>query len=226
MFAKRRSGFTLIEILVVISIIAILTAILLPVFVSARHRGRMTACASNLHQISLALQQYAADNSGCEPKFAARPALQLCPVWTLLAPYTHSMEVFHCPEAQGEYEAVGGYDYRGASSVFAYAGDGMTSLPPQRQPRRGSGTVVAVCTAHTRHLDPNTWAMEGRHFIGPLIVVREDGSASQIQADRVEQWACHNGQWWRLPENYPLVEPQVGDLRNARYPGEEWPPLD
>lgn len=225
MFTKRRLGFTLIEILVVISIIAILTAILLPVFASIRHRARMTACASNLHQISLALHQYAADSDGnCPMNHTVRPTLHLDAVWTLLVPYTRKVEVFHCPEAWGPYETAQGYDYRGASSIFGYASK-IEDVPPPRQPRRGSGTVVALCTSHTKHLGPDLWNYEGGHFNGPLIVVREDGSTSQIPADTVERWACHNGQWRQLPYG-PNVEPQVGDLMNLRYPGEEWPPQD
>jgi len=58
---KHRKGFTLIELLVVIAIIAILAAILFPVFARAREQARKTACLSNLKQIGLALQMYAQD---------------------------------------------------------------------------------------------------------------------------------------------------------------------
>lgn len=57
----HRRGFTLIELLVVIAIIAILAAILFPVFARAREQARKTACLSNLKQIALALQMYAQD---------------------------------------------------------------------------------------------------------------------------------------------------------------------
>jgi prepilin-type N-terminal cleavage/methylation domain-containing protein len=61
-FQRRpRSGFTLIEILVVISIIALLAAILFPAFARARENGRQTTCASNLNQIYVAVQQYFQD---------------------------------------------------------------------------------------------------------------------------------------------------------------------
>src|SRR5437773_12126236 len=58
---NRKRGFTLIELLVVIAIIAILAAILFPVFAQAREQARKTSCASNLKQIALALQMYQQD---------------------------------------------------------------------------------------------------------------------------------------------------------------------
>ena len=58
----KKNGFTLIELLVVIAIIAILAAILFPVFAQARESARQTRCASNNRQIGLAMQMYIADN--------------------------------------------------------------------------------------------------------------------------------------------------------------------
>ncbi len=58
---SSRRGFTLIELLVVVAIIAILAAILFPVFGTARERARQTACLSNLKQIGLGLMQYSQD---------------------------------------------------------------------------------------------------------------------------------------------------------------------
>ena len=58
---STRKGFTLIELLVVIAIIAILAAILFPVFAKAREKARQTSCASNLKQLALAALQYGQD---------------------------------------------------------------------------------------------------------------------------------------------------------------------
>ena len=61
MSARRNRGFTLIELLVVIAIIAILAAILFPVFAKARERARTTKCSSNLSQLGRGLMLYVED---------------------------------------------------------------------------------------------------------------------------------------------------------------------
>ncbi|MGV3722629.1 MAG: prepilin-type N-terminal cleavage/methylation domain-containing protein [Actinomycetota bacterium] len=60
----RRKGFTLIELLVVIAIIAILAAILFPVFAQAREKARQSTCQSNMKQIGIAISMYAQDYDG------------------------------------------------------------------------------------------------------------------------------------------------------------------
>ena len=61
---KKTTGFTLIELLVVIAIIAILAAILFPVFAKARARARQAVCLSNVKQLALAAQMYLSDWEG------------------------------------------------------------------------------------------------------------------------------------------------------------------
>lgn len=67
MILKRRKGFTLIELMIVIAIIAILAAILVPNFIRARAQGQVTACKSNLKNIGTALEMYSTDSSGRYP---------------------------------------------------------------------------------------------------------------------------------------------------------------
>jgi prepilin-type N-terminal cleavage/methylation domain-containing protein/prepilin-type processing-associated H-X9-DG protein len=73
---RRRAGFTLIELLVVIAIIAILAAILFPVFARARENARRSSCQSNLKQLGLSFIQYAQDFDERLPQIAWAPGVQ------------------------------------------------------------------------------------------------------------------------------------------------------
>lgn len=64
---RRKAGFTLIELMIVIAIIAILAAILVPNFIRARAQGQLTACKSNLKNIGTASEMYSTDSSGRYP---------------------------------------------------------------------------------------------------------------------------------------------------------------
>ncbi len=89
----RRSAFTLIELLVVIAIIAILAAILFPVFARARENARRTSCMSNLKQIGLGAAQYIQDYDGYY--FTQNPAP--LGAWAVVQPYVKSIQLFQCP---------------------------------------------------------------------------------------------------------------------------------
>lgn len=100
----KKHGFTLIELLVVIAIIAILAAILFPVFSRAREQARKSACLSNGKQIGTALMMYAQDWDETLPVFrfpcwGGPWANQL--YWTeQLIPYLKNSDVFRCPSAK------------------------------------------------------------------------------------------------------------------------------
>ena len=72
---RRRGGFTLIELMIVIAIIAILAAILVPNFIRARAQGQLTACKSNLKNIGTAMEMYSTDWSGKYPSGTTMPLL-------------------------------------------------------------------------------------------------------------------------------------------------------
>jgi prepilin-type N-terminal cleavage/methylation domain-containing protein/prepilin-type processing-associated H-X9-DG protein len=95
---KRRS-FTLIELLVVIAIIAILAAILFPVFAKAREKARMSSCQSNMKQIGVAVMQYVHDNDEVYPlgRVRANNVTNTGNWAQLIQPYIKSTQVFDCP---------------------------------------------------------------------------------------------------------------------------------
>ena len=100
---RRRLGFTLIELLVVIAIIAILAAILFPVFQKVRENARRTACTSNLKQIGLAEIQYTQDydekNSGAFKVIGSPSDVNARAYWPqILYPFTKSSQIYVCPD--------------------------------------------------------------------------------------------------------------------------------
>ena len=132
---KRNNAFTLIELLVVIAIIAILAAILFPVFAQARESARQTTCLSNLKQITLADMMYLQDydetfvpvGGSIEKAWVAgQPAsaqgrltsngIKDVNGWSLnLLPYIKSRDLFQCPSMDKVFSGTG--DCAGANGV-------------------------------------------------------------------------------------------------------------
>ncbi len=108
---SQHRGFTLIELLVVIAIIAILAAILFPVFARARENARRTSCISNLKQMGLATMQYTQDyDEGLPVALYSVPDDYIYPdgkewnnnyvYWPqMIYPYHKSTQVFYCPSS-------------------------------------------------------------------------------------------------------------------------------
>jgi prepilin-type N-terminal cleavage/methylation domain-containing protein len=143
---SRRRGFTLIELLVVIAIIAILAAILFPVFARAREAARRTSCISNVKQLALATAQYTTDyDETYPPRFPAPPAwagpCKPCRSidWRpYLMPYIKNQGVFECPSDFGVPAAL-------------FPGDPTVGGPVKRDPSVGGyGTSYCMNVVVTR----------------------------------------------------------------------------
>ena len=133
------SGFTLIELLVVIAIIAILAAILFPVFAQAREKARQSACLSNEKQITLGILQYIQDYDEGFPlsvvnRLANPPAGAIIGWADASQPYIKNLQVFQCPSepsAPNLDPTKPGYtDYY----INKNASDGDQTLPLSQQP--------------------------------------------------------------------------------------------
>lgn len=103
-----RKGFTLIELLVVIAIIAILAAILFPVFARAREKARQANCQSNVKQIALGWQMYIQDyDETIPPLYTTTPGISGGYFHTpeLIHPYIKNAQVWMCPSERSNYQA-------------------------------------------------------------------------------------------------------------------------
>jgi prepilin-type processing-associated H-X9-DG protein/prepilin-type N-terminal cleavage/methylation domain-containing protein len=149
-----RRGFTLVELLVMISIIAMLLALLIPAVSSANSQSRTIQCLSNLRQLSLAAIQYCNSNSGAYPMAyysVVRPPLVIGYNWDfttttnlltghitvqpgLLWPGFSAAPVQQCPSYDGGSNTVAdpftGYNYN--SSYIGGGSTGALSMPPMR----------------------------------------------------------------------------------------------
>ncbi len=123
-------GFTLIELLVVIAIIAILAAILFPVFARAREKAQQTSCLSNVKQIAVAWQMYAQD---WDEVFGGAYHYNTGYWWQVLQPYVKNSDLQKCPSDKFLNPGYG-CNWRGWGYYIGHPTRGLRASPPAFNP--------------------------------------------------------------------------------------------
>jgi prepilin-type N-terminal cleavage/methylation domain-containing protein/prepilin-type processing-associated H-X9-DG protein len=196
----KRRGFTLIELLVVIAIIAILAAILFPVFAKARDAARKSSCLSNQKQLGNAVIMYVQDydetlphqeaNAGATPRYPTNGAQLIntndfAEVNDHIFPYVKNLQVFACPNSKRPTTFTPGgtawryeHDYGWNTVVFpSNRGVALATLD------RPADTLFA-CDTSTEYLQTNMWQENcaGPYPLGPAAIGTTGTGAGRFQS--------------------------------------------
>lgn len=202
-WSRSRRGFTLIELLVVIAIIAILAAILFPVFAQAREKARAASCVNNLKQFTMAFSMYKSDNDETYPYWNwgvnskngsdARKDHYESLWMNSLFPYVKSAGVYACPSDR--------FDITPANSLLSgWMSDGMT--PTQMVDHGMDPALVNAPYSYAA----NEHLLNGG-FGTPKDAIVDKPANTMIIADGVTPLFCCLSQW-RPDRNNP------GDIRH------------
>ncbi|HLV81519.1 MAG TPA: DUF1559 domain-containing protein [Chthonomonadaceae bacterium] len=218
--SNARAAFTLIELLVVIAIIAILAAILFPVFAQAREKARAISCLSNLKQNGLGVLMYVQDY---DETFPIATDNNWDMTWvTAVQPYEKSFDIFRCPDDTTSLSGINAFysqpDWAGVPISYAcnglylwdngIGGFRLAGLMPMAQPWLGQisqsdaavskpAEVVMLCEKH--NLDDLNYGAYGNLSAFP------PGDILMWQEDNL--WPCHSAP----PNNYNLAPEGIPD---------------
>ncbi len=221
-----KRGFTLIELLVVIAIIAILAAILFPVFAKAREKAKQTACLSNCKQMGLAVMMYASDYDDFYPALALTLSTPFTyngfthrnMLWYMaIEPYHKNVQIFNCPSAditwRGQY--TGDTRYGANAIITRYANYPLAcNVSEIEYPAETLIIAESDWTHSTADYGwSNSYFLSIPFHVSRFIPARHNGGANIIMCDG-------HAKWYQIPldPNYtgngkvPLTMPPNGVL--------------
>jgi len=178
----HRRAFTLIELLVVIAIIAILAAILFPVFAKARERAKTATCTSNMSQVGKATMMYTDDYDGgvvpCGINNPSKGAGGVDMWMDLLQPYVKNYDIGSCPSAPGK-------DAQGIGMDHEQVGRWIVGNPPSQVYLRASkvqepaATVIFADSGWLKTIkepDPDKWEDKKPYAKASVFMVPSNGT--------------------------------------------------
>lgn len=208
---RRTSAFTLIELLVVIAIIAILAAILFPVFAQARESARQTVCTSNVRQIGLGVKMYVQDYDEQYPIFYAyntQDPVTSARAWSgdpahkgvelLIMPYEKNKEIFKCPDDLGGPSLTDPfYGCPGRSSYQACYGSSYRFDV-------GSFSIIANESSQNNYLYTTSKSISEASFEAP--------SDTRMMRDEMMPWFGTDAKYGYLPAYYKQWHSRGGGI--------------
>jgi prepilin-type N-terminal cleavage/methylation domain-containing protein len=218
-----RAAFTLIELLVVVAIIAVLAAILLPVFAQAKLAGQATACASNIRQLGVAFSLYEQEYDDTYPLAAYAEGAGFKLWHDMIDPMVKNKDVWLCPCSQvSRFDTSGartshfGYNVRYLTNLrldFSNA-DGHQAVPASRVQSPAETVLLATAKASK----PTSWCGDDGKLLLPPSDPDGDcwGRPDPVVTERVVvQWADTH-----------VSRPRLSGFYDGQNPVDRWFDLD